>query len=276
VTDFRLIAVAADKPFARRRVRRCPLRTLWHEPFGRPLTWAWTVCVNPRDSTVNACLRSLAERAGSGAPPVVTSGVGPRDVHVAVCRTTLCRRCRPRRAGPRPQGFVTVVCPGTLRVDPFDAASVLPFHCVEAGSGVELPYERFVVSVKRVFLRSRDKNENPRIDDVTWDGRAWPENEVRETGACTNDTNRFADCENAEEHTVGVRPAPGSAETGVDELGVPYHEQLVLQHYATEGIFQFDARTGETAPSGTKWAARSSARGKELIMWFVLARAVGA
>jgi len=133
-----------------------------------------------------------------------------------------------------------------------------------------LPYERFAVSVKRVFVRARDRNPTPAVSAVLWDGAPWPEAETRETAACDNDSNKFDDCPGGETHVVAALPTPDSIDAGTDEYGKPFTEQAVVQFYATEGTFEFEARTLESAQAGTRWVARSKAKGREIVMWFVV------
>ena len=270
VNDFRLLAVALDKPYAAPG-EEVTASTLTVEPFGRPVTYAWTTCVNPPDSTVNACLGAIQAATAAGRPPEIVQGQGRAGFTWKVPTDALSSLPQFARSGAT-AGIVTVACPGTIQISSLGEARCdgLPFTCLDAGTGAALPYERYVVSVKRVFLREKDRNANPRLDVFTWDGTSWPENEVRETGACRNDTNVFADCEGGEEHVVVAGPAAGSTESGVDEYGVPFAEAVVVQYYASEGTFEFEARTAETAPVGTKWVARASARGKEVTMWFVI------
>ena len=66
---------------------------------------------------------------------------------------------------------------------------------------------------------------------------------------------------------AAVTISPPSFESGNDELGRPFEEQIVIQHYATEGIFEFETRTGKSPKTG--WVARKSASGQTLSMWFV-------
>ena len=270
VTDFRLLAVAVDKPYAAPG-EEVTATTLTVEPFGRPVTYAWTTCVNPGDSTVNACLAAIQGAAAAGRPPEIVQGQDRASFTWKVPGDALSSLPAFARSSAT-AGIVTVACPGTLQVARLDEtpSGGLPFTCLEARTGAVLPYERFVVSVKRVFLRAQDRNANPRLGALTWDGAPWPESEMRETVACTNDTNVFDDCEGGEQHVIGASPAPDAVESGVDEYGVPFTEAAVVQYYASEGTFQFEARTLDTAPSGTKWAARASARGSEVTMWFVI------
>jgi hypothetical protein len=268
VSDYRLVAVAVDKPYAAPG-EEVTATVLAVEPFGRPITYAWTTCENPSDTTANACLAKIAEDARAGRAPVIQQG---RDASFRwrVPETALSSLVPEARAGAT-AGIVTVGCPGTLELqDLAGGGAGLPFRCLEAGSGQVLPYERWVVSVKRVFLRAKDRNANPTLGGVTWNGAPWPEAEVKEIRACDNDSNMLADCAGGEEAKLGASPAPGAVESGVDEYGTAFTELAVVQYYATEGTFEFEARTAETAPLGTKWVARASARGKEVTMWFVI------
>jgi hypothetical protein len=266
VSDFRLIAIAADKPFAApgETVR---LTTLYHEPFGRPLTWAWTTCPLPRDSTVNACLARLSELARTSAAPPFVVERDRTSYEVSIPANILDGIPEDAR-GNALFGVVTIACPGELSLT--DLASVpagrLPFRCLEAGSGVELAYERYAVAVKRIYIYGRDRNQNPSIAGVTWDGAPWPEADVREAQVCAFDSNTFGDCK-GEKHEIVVA-APGAVEVGTSEYGTPFKEDVVIQHYATEGVFEFDVKT--VAEPKTKWAARTRAAGQTITMWFVV------
>ncbi len=269
VTDFRLVAVAVDKPYAAPG-EEVTATTLAVEPFGRPVQWAWTTCEDPPDSTVNACLGKIAADVRAGRPPSIVTGT-EASFTWRVPADAL-SRLRPEARPAATAGIVTVACPGRIELEPFDqpGSDQIPFRCIEAGSGQILTYERWVVSVKRVFLRPRDRNEIPVIGEVTWNGAPWPETEVRETRACDNDVNMLSECVGGEENVVAARPLPGAVQKGVDEYGVAFEEQVVVQTYATEGTFEFEARTADTAPLGTKWVARAAAKGKDVTMWFVI------
>lgn len=268
VSDYRLVAVALDKPYAAPG-EEVVATTLAHEPFGRPVTYAWTTCLAPRDSTVNACLEKIAEDARAGRTPAIQQG--PDTTYRWRVPDTALSELPPETRPSALAGIVTIGCPGTIEVDRFDVPrnDGLPFRCIEAGSGQVLPYERWVVSVKRVFLRTKDRNLNPSLAEVRWNGAAWPESEVKEVRACDNDVNTVADCTGGEEITVAAVPAPGAVERGVEESGT-FEELVVVQNYASEGTFEFEARTAETAEKGSKWVARASAKGKEISMWFVI------
>ncbi len=164
--DFRLLAVQADKPYAAPG-EEVKLQALVVEPFGRPVSYAWTTCVNPIDSTANACLDTIVARARAGVAPVFRQGVGNDTFTFTVPGGALSSLPEQARSGAI-TGVLTVACPGTIRIGPFDTAtaSPLPFGCVDAATGAYLPYERFAVGVKRIFVRARDRNPNPTLSAV--------------------------------------------------------------------------------------------------------------
>lgn len=267
VTDFRLMAVQADAPFAAPG-EQVHLKALYHEPFARPVSLAWMTCRTPADISPLGCLAKIAQdAAASGQPPAMQQGVGLDEIDVTIPVDAL-DDVPDDGVGNAVIGVVTVACPGTLSMIEPAATGELPFRCLEAGSNEALPYERFAVSVKRVFLRRVDRNENPTIDQVTWDGEPWLDTDVKSVQPCSNDSNILDDCEGGERHRVSVELSAGFAESGTDELGHDFEEQVVVQYYATEGTFEFDVRTGD-APDN-RWVARKRASGQLQTLWFVV------
>lgn len=266
IVDFRLIAVKADQPFAAPG-ETVKITTLFSEPFARPITWAWTTCPLPRDTTVNACLARIAELTQLGQAPPVTTGPDLPAFDVTVPANILEGVPADARSSAI-IGVLTVACPGTLATKELSALRTgeLPFICTEAGTGAVLPFERFVVSVKRIYLNVRDRNQNPPITNVTWDGMPWNEGEVREANVCDFDSNMFGDC-TGEKHSLAATTPPESREQGTGESGTPFREDLVYQYYASEGVFEFEAKTFDSP--ATQWAARRQSRGRLVDMWFV-------
>src|SRR5262249_38686242 len=127
--------------------------------------------------------------------------------------------------------------------------------------------DEYVVGVKRVFVRATDRNENPTIVKVTWDGADWPETEVKTASSCATNGHKFDDCAASLRHVVAAIVSPASVESGVDSFGTPFQEQVVIEHYATEGIFEHDVRVSTDAATG--WVARSAAAGLTVTLWFV-------
>ena len=236
------------------------LQALYHEPFGRPVSFTWMTCVNPPDTSALGCLMKIAKDGSA-----MQSGVGLDQVDITVPTDALDGVPAAAR-GNAVVGIATVACPGTLSMRASVPTGEIPYRCVEDGTGVDLPFERFAVSVKRIFVRENRQNANPGIAEVSWDGAPWPEGERRQTRACKNNTNTIDDCDGGEKHRLGVTLAPG-AESGTDELGHTFHEEVILQYYATEGTFEFEILTPD-GPSN-HWAARKAAAGTTQTLWFV-------
>jgi hypothetical protein len=222
VTKLRLLAVRADAPFARAG-ETVTLDALAIDPSGRALQWAWATCFDPGSSTAEQCLR----------------GIDPSSVVLGGTRHTV----------TLPQaslvGVVTVACPGTLGPG---STQGIPFAC--QGPDGPLGLESFEVGVKRLLVRQRDRNANPEILSLEWDGAPWPEAEVKEVDGCDTGSNKIDDC--PLRHRIAARTTP--PESGTDERGVPFQEQQVIHYYATEGIFEHEARVASEPE--TTWTPR--------------------
>ncbi len=260
VVGTRVVAVVVDQPYAHPgetvKVDAQALDTL-----GRPLEWGFVTCFAPSATTPFACFQKIAEDAMGGTPPALT--IGPSNTYSYTVPADALSRLP---AAARPSAYVGVLmvtCPG--KIQPGNTQG-LPLACVADGRALRL--DEFEVGVKRVFLREKDRNQNPVIAKVNWDGVEWPEAEVKEVSPCSSATeNRYDRCDGGEKHVVAAILGPGARETGTDELGNPFTEDVAIQHYATEGLFEYDARIGERPESG--WVARAGASGKTVTLWFV-------
>ena len=267
VTDFRLMAVQADAPFAAPG-EQVHVKALYHEPFGRPVSLTWMTCRTPADISPLGCLDKIAQdSAASGQPPATQEGIDLAEIDVTIPADAL-DDVPDDGIGNAIIGVVTVACPGTLTMITPTSTGQLPFRCIEAGTNEALPFERFAVSMKRIFLRRSDRNENPGIDQVTWNGEPWLDTDVKSVRPCSNDTNTLDDCEGGDRPRVSVALTPGFVESGTDELGHEFEEQVIVQYYATEGTFEFDVRTGESPEN--RWVARKRAAGQLQTLWFVV------
>jgi hypothetical protein len=231
------------------------LAALVVDPAARSLTWGWGLCVNPASATAPGCLSALdpstviIERDKATFDFIV-----PNDVITSLPAGA---------AGHASVGAVVVACPGQLTSQP----GSIPFVCVEAAGGRALTTSEYVVGVKRIFARDTDKNDNPIIDGVTWDGAAWPSSEIKEVVPCDESGNEYEACTRNEQHLIRVAIPPASIESGVDSFGAPFHEQVIVQYYATEGIFEHDVRLARETTTG--WTARRGSAGQTVTMWFV-------
>src|SRR5688572_23579045 len=190
VTSLRVLAMQADLPYAAPG-ETVQLSTLSVDPAGRPLTWAWAACVTPASSELFACFEKIALDTAAGEPPLIGEDATGDSVSFTVPPDLLERL--PEAARPAALiGVLAITCPGPITLDA--AARPLPIRCSEEGTGRELPLEEYVVGIKRVFVRQADRNQNPVIERITFDGEDWAEDDVKEVDACSKDSNTYDDC----------------------------------------------------------------------------------
>lgn len=268
VSSLRVLAVQADNPYAApgETVR---LEATSYDPRGRDIEWAWVACETPASTSVEGCLIEIAETAvATGSVPLLARGVGQSSVELTIPDDVL--EGVPLEARPSVlSGVLSIACPGTLSLDleaAAEAGSLLPFRCIDA-AGAELGLHDAIAGVKRVYVREADRNQNPVIASITFDGEPWPEDEVKEVDSCDTDDFTFDDCEGEGDHRIAANLSAESFEAGTDEFGRSFTEEIVVQHYATEGIFEDEVRIAELPEN--RWVARRSASGQELRLWFV-------
>lgn len=268
VNSLRVLSVQVDNPYAApgETVR---FEATSYDPEGRTVEWAWVACETPDSASVDGCLIEIAETAAAtGGIPLLASGPDQNSAELTIPADVLDGIPAEARPGVL-SGVLSIACPGTLSLDleGEQAQSLLPFRCVDAASGKELGLHDTIVGVKRVFIRETDRNQNPVIESVTFDGEVWPEDEVKEVDSCDTSEFTFDDCKGEGEHRIAAILAPESFESGTDEFGREFDEELIVQHYATEGIFEYEIRIGELPDN--RWVARRRASGDELLLWFV-------
>ncbi|MEO7097712.1 MAG: hypothetical protein ABI175_30905 [Polyangiales bacterium] len=262
ISTLRVIAVRADVPYAHPG-ETVNLEALAHDPLKRPLTYGWSFCVNPIESTPQGCLAQIGiDAQRTGTPPVFTVGVDVTKFVVTVPNDLLTRL----PVGARPNamiGVIAVACPGTLTLTP---SGGLPYTCTDAGGRV-LGLHDAITGMKRVFIRSKDRNENPTIARVTFDGADWPETETKTIGACEFASFDLNDCD-GEKHIIGAFGPANVIESGTDEYGNVFTEQVVAQYYSTAGLFENGTRI--SAKPETAFGGRSDDHGKTITLWLVL------
>ncbi|MGZ3474388.1 MAG: hypothetical protein ACXWUG_08865 [Polyangiales bacterium] len=227
VTKLRLLAVQATPTFAQPG-EDVKLEALAVDPRSRTISWGFATCVDPASSGVKDCI-DVATPIVAGSPTFST--------RVPTNATSMV-------------GVVVVACPGTITAGNTQG---VPIACVAEGRALRL--DEFEIGVKRIFV-SKERNANPTIKGVSFDGAPWPETETREVDACATDGNRIDRCDDSEEHAIGV------------STDVETNEQTVVEYYATEGIFEHDVRIA-SAPQ-TKWAARTQSSGSTVTLFMVV------
>lgn len=261
VSGMRVLALRADTPYAAPG-SAVHLDALATHPTS-PVAWGFGTCVDPRAATALGCIDALDWSTFSVSNDRTSFDLTvPDDAVTAV----------PLPGRPQATvGAVVVACPGSLSVATPDrsvaASGVLPFECRDE-NGRLLGTDAYVVGYKRIFARDTDKNANPVIAQVTWDGADWPVDVVQEVQACNTDGHHFKDCDGALRHRVAPVVPASSFEAGVDSFGTSFHEQVVVEYYATEGIFENDVRIANDPETG--FVGRSAAIGQTVTMWLVV------
>jgi hypothetical protein len=265
VTSFRVLAVQADAPFAKPG-ETVNLTSLSYDPEGRTVNWAWATCVNPPSSSVDGCLAKIAlDSQAAGTPLMAVQGPGLDSFTYTVPIDALDSVAAAARSSAL-VGILNVACPGDLTFE--NGAGDLPVRCADPSTGRVLGLDEYVVGLKRIFVRDTDRNQNPSIANITFDGQDWPEGEVKQVTACDTDGNTYSTCSGLSKHQLGATVTPDSIESGQDEFGASFREQVIVEYYATEGIFEDAVRIAESPVTG--WAARKKASGTDLTMWFVV------
>jgi|SRR6478609_4253903 len=260
--SLRVLAQRADQPYAHPG-ETVSLNALSFDPQDRPLTWGWASCVNPSSNDLQGCFDRIAENPDP-ASSVFALGPDLDSPSLTIPSDALANVPVPARSAAS-IGIVSAACPGDLTIA--DGIGGLPFTCRETGTGRELGLHEFIVGIKRLTLRETERNQNPEIASVTFDGGDWPEDDVKEVGFCDQNDFIYDTCPDAEKHQLAVHLTPESYESGTDELGHTFNEQLIINYYATEGIFENEVRIGSDPKDG--WVARKSASGQTLQLWFV-------
>jgi len=261
ISTLRVLAVKADLPYAHPG-ETVHLEVLADDPAGRKITYGYTTCVNPAESTPQGCFYQLeVDAKKSGTLPAITISDDPHWT-VDVPSDFLDKVADSAKSNAQ-IGVIVVACPGTLSPTP---ANDLPYSCVDA-TGHALDLHDSIAGMKRIFVREKDRNANPIITKIQWDGVDWPDGETKTVAGCDLDTNVFGDCD-AEKHSIGVISPDGTVETGTDEFGSDFEEQVVVQYYATEGLFEDPVRIVSKPTSS--FVARKSSKGKTLTLWLVM------
>lgn len=238
LSKLRMLTVQADPSYPHPG-ETVNLSTLVFDPSNRPLSWGWATCTNPAAASVMGCVAEMDE--GS-----FTIGTTERRLQIP----------SNAKAGLGAMvGVIVVACPGSLRL----GRGPMPFRCNDGQRDLDI--SEFEVGMKRLLVRAQDRNENPRVDAVLFDGAAWPETLIPDVDTCAAD--KAVDCPGAHE----IRVSASRAEQGIDELGSQFSEQIVVQYYASGGLFEWDVRTAERPE--TRWVARPQNAGSTLEMFFV-------
>lgn len=239
----RLLALAADHPYARPG-ETVALDLLVVGPGRASLEWAHGTCTLPADSSAVGCLSALDDGL---TPFALDDGLPALQVPEGLL-------------GDLPEsqrlsaliGVAVVGCPGSLS-EQGDTAG-LPFTCRDE-SGRALGLSALQIGVKRVFVRAEDRNENPRIEGLRFDDGAWPADRIPRAEVCEAGGYDLDACPAGLRHRIRVEAS--APERGVDEFGAAFEETIIIQYYATSGLFRDAVRLG--ASPDNVWVAQAGA-----------------
>jgi hypothetical protein len=249
LTNLRLIAVEADKPAAQAG-ETVNLRALYANPDEQPLSWGYALCDGASSSAALDCLRAL----------------DPDSLEVSDDASEFTFTMpAPSSDGQRPVsiGVAVIVCPG--RIVRGDTHGV-PIACEVNGEPLDI--NDYEMGVKRIFYADAAPNQNPTIRTITFDGQEWAADEVKRLEPCTRDTDDIEECKARFRHLIKVEGAEGDVESFRDNDGNQVLEQVVVQFYATGGLFEWDVRTIESADP--RFVALKRDAGHTLTMHFVI------
>jgi hypothetical protein len=233
LNSLRVLAVVADKPYAKPGEEVHLTLTAFDPtdlPDGTPThktTYAWAACVNPQSSTVVGCLSQFFQdsRNSPGNPlqnGSVTIGTSNVGFKYTIPKNALDGRDGQARANAF-VGFVSVVCPGDLKFDPNAnlQAGQLALTCVDSDTGRVLDLPEFQLGIKRIFVRATDRNANPVVSGVTWDGAPWPEDEVKAVVGAPTTATASIDATRASLTTSRRRSPPRASSRGPTSSATP-------------------------------------------------------
>ena len=248
LTGLRLVAVQVDKPSAEPG-EEINLSAIYNDEQGRSLSFGYALCDGANSSAALDCMRVM----------------DPKTLVIERDQPTF-QFSMPEFSGSTGRassiGVVVIVCPGEIVAG--DTYGV-PVACEVDGEVLDV--NDYEMGVKRVFFAGQTPNHNPEISELSWDGEAWPADEIKQVTPCDRDTDDIADCADGFRHKLEVR-APDAAEPFVDAQGNEALERVVAQFYASGGTFEYDVRTLDSAYS--KFVAQKSDAGKTLTLHVVV------
>jgi hypothetical protein len=242
VDTLRVLAVRADQSWAQPN-EKVHLDTLVADPTGggRPVTWAWSTCVDPGSQELSACWAAAGPFAPGG--PTI-------DVTVPANASTSLGTV----------GVLFAACAGMLSLA---KAAAAPVTCTDA-TGRTNDRSSFMWGEKRILVVDGVRNANPRIADVLLDGTPWrADGDVRSIAPCGQ--GKVSDCDAPLRHRLEIAPAPGSAETvdGQTEL-------LVGFFFVSSGGVADDFARADVGPMATDLAAIHTPPKTPATAWLVL------
>jgi len=285
VDSVRLLAVKADKPYARpgETVTLEALVADGRKDKTRParVFWIPVVCLNPNEDAYFRCfappssqggpgMRLIAARGGAPATTIPSLAAIPAgvDASAALVQTNTFSFVMPDdavapRKGIEPYGLAfvfNVVCAGQVRFarfEPSGGPQQVPVECTDE-QGNRLPPSEYVIGISRVYSWQSRTNANPVLERITFNGAPVDPAVGVTVERCVAE--RQKDCP---EQKFGVAIADQSWEDNPSEVtqGGALREQIWVSYFSDIGEFEsearllFDTRQGRVTDSDVTYRA---------------------
>ncbi|HSQ64828.1 MAG TPA: hypothetical protein VLM85_16505 [Polyangiaceae bacterium] len=253
VDTLRVLAIEADLPIAVPG-ETVHLSTLWADPLGngRPISWAWGVCVNPGATQIPACAAQLRSLSFGGDAFDVTV---PADALDGL----------PPSAPIGEVGVVFAACAGTLTLVP--NATGAPVSCTDA-KGNAVGRDGFVWGGRRIIVVQGFRNQNPTLTKIFFDGVEWSPSYEPPIAPCA--AKNVEGCPVDTQHVITYQMTQDSQET----YGAGLVEDVVGWFYVSQGSLADAYLRPDTSTSiptfQTEYAPTLSDTAHPVQMWFVL------
>jgi len=253
VDTLRVLAIQADLPIAVPG-EKVHLTTLWADPLGngRPVSWAWGICVNPASTQIPDCaahLRSLVTGSDSFDVDIPADALEGLPPGIPVGEV----------------GVVFAACAGTLTLVP--NATGAPVSCTD-GKGAAIGRDGFVWGGRRIIVFQGIRNANPTITKIFLDGVEWSPTFAPTIQPCA--AKQVENCPVETQHVISYQITPDSQET----YGLGTVEDVVGWFYASQGSLENGYARPDTSTGAptlqTQYAPTLSDTSHPVQVWFVL------
>lgn len=312
VSTLRVLAVQAESPFARPGAE-VALRMLAHDGSPgarmangerRSATNLWLGgCNNPAGDSYVACMPYLHEIANRLGEAELAQGSTPADVPSGVVGWGEAFQARipadmissRKRAPGTTHGYGVQIaffanCAGVLRASVVDRTK-FPLGCFDRETGKELGRDDYEYGFYPVFVYDSLNNQNPELQDVTFDGHAMAEpcdesqnclagEHCGVEGRCIPTVPRCKDknADSCQSYDFSIRVPSSAAEPATAAYvsdSDAMLETLWVSYFANGGSFEQDSRivhdphSGWGSDTGGRWRANLPSS-REVRLWAIL------
>ena len=285
VDSVRILATQADHPYATPG-QTVSLQMLAYDgrviqPEPMKVWWLPFVCINPIDDLYYDCFAGLAADGGiapdsglgapdGGAPPpLLKPGVDLTPLLIEGTKFSLTLpaniiSAHATKPNIEPYGLAiafNIACAGLVEAVPVDPTSdnpiQIPIGCFDKNE-IKLDPSAYVIGFTRVYAYTTWTNNNPVIQQVTFDGGAVPDSGLT-VPHCT--ASKLQDCQAYSLDTVVPSSSDEVDPSDLGPNGMPRNEEIWVDYFTTQGALDDDARLlydpvqGQITSTATKYHA---------------------